>query len=311
MFLAMNVHFMTFDVKTTSMTTLTQRFLDQSPDLSAEAFPLPLPSDIALFIHTSSASSISNLKCVPLTHESVFSGSKSRMTWSQKTWPEKHFINLRVLGWAPWFHILGISHDLCGATFATAGCYIFGIIPSTYPSQEHEGELDVVSRLFDAVIRVKPDVFSSVPWILNGLKDKLAQEKTTDKKEVMQNALQKMKALTCGGAQLSKELIIWAGDMNIPLIVDIGMTELGSECTSVFPLADVLMLIIGPLFYSKADDFDRLGWSMEDCLIPDAELRLVDDDGKENPEGILVVLLLVIFLSSLFSQKVSLLSQAG
>lgn len=39
----MNVQLTIFDVKTTSMTSLTQRFLSQSPDLSLEAFPLPLP----------------------------------------------------------------------------------------------------------------------------------------------------------------------------------------------------------------------------------------------------------------------------
>jgi long-subunit acyl-CoA synthetase (AMP-forming) len=46
------------------------------------------------------------------------------------------------------------------------------------------------------------------------------------------------------------------------------------------------MLIIGSLFSSKLDDFDRYGWPIKDCLIPDAELRLVDEDGNEDLEGI-------------------------
>ena len=46
------------------------------------------------------------------------------------------------------------------------------------------------------------------------------------------------------------------------------------------------MLIIGCLFSSKIDDFDRYGWLIKDCLIPDAELRLVDEDGNEDPQGI-------------------------
>ena len=45
-------------------------------------------------------------------------------------------------------------------------------------------------------------------------------------------------------------------------------------------------MIIGSLFLSKVDDFDRYGWSIRDCLIPDAELRLVDEDGNEVPQGI-------------------------
>ena len=70
-------------------------------------------------------------------------------------------------------------------------------------------------------------------------------------------------------------------------------------------------MIIGGLFFSKAGDFDRHGWSMKDCIVLDAELRLVDEDGNENLEGILILLLLTISLSSLSSQKVNSLSQAG
>lgn len=224
---------MIFDVKTTTMTTLSQRFLNLSPDLSPEAFPLPSPSDIALFIHTSSASSISNLKCVPLAHQSVIFGAKSRVAWWKKTWPDKDFNNLRVLGWSPWSHILGICHDLGGATFETAGCYFFGVIPSTYTSLEftveHEGESDLLSRLFDAAIRIKPDVFVGVPWVLEGFKDKWLQEKVADKKGVMQKVLEKMHAFGCAGAALSKELALWAKEMNISVYVDIGMTEFGGE----------------------------------------------------------------------------------
>ena len=289
----MNVHYMMFDVKTTSMTTLSQRFLNQSPDLSPEIFPLPSPSDIALFIHTSSAASISNLKCVPLAHQSVVSGTKSRVAWWKGAWPDKDFKNLRVLGWSPWSHILGICHDIGGAMFATAGCYCFGVIPSTYTSPEStdqlEGESDVVSRLFDGAIRIKPDVFVGVPWVLEGFKDKWSQEKVADKKEDMQRVLEKMKVFGCGGAALNKELALWAKDMNISVTVDIGMTELGGEYAldlKLFFFADVLMLIIGSLFSSKVDDFDRYGHSIKDCLIPGAELRLVDEDGNEDLQGI-------------------------
>ena len=242
----MNVHHMIFNVKTTSMFTLSQRFLNQSPYLSPEAFPLPSPSDVALFIHTSSASSISNLKCVPLTHQSVISGAESRMAWFKKAWPDKDFKNLRILGWSPWSHILGICHDLGSTMFATAGCYFFGVIPSTYTppefTDEHEGESDVLSRLFDAAIRIKPDVFVGVPWVLEGFKNKWSQEKVANKKEIMQEVLEKMKVVGCAGAALSKELALWAKEMNVSLTVDIGMTELGSEYA--LDLKPCLLLII-------------------------------------------------------------------
>ena len=229
----MNFNYMMFDVKITSMTILSQRFLNQSPDLSPEAFPLPSPSDVALYLHTSSASSISNIKCVSLAHQSLISGTKSRVAWWKKTWPDEDFNKLRVLGWSPWSHILGICHDLGGAMFATAGCYCFGVIPSTYTSpeltDEYEGQFDVISRLFDSAIRIKPDVFVGVPWVLEGFKDKWSQEKVTDKKEVMQRTLEKIKVFGCGGAALSKELALWAKDMNISVTVDIGMTEMGGK----------------------------------------------------------------------------------
>ena len=234
---------MIFDVKTTSITTLTQRFLNQSPELSPETFPLPSASDIALYTHTSSASSISNLKCVPLPHGSVVCGSQSRLAWWKKAWPEKNFKNLRVLGWSPWSHILGICDDLGAATLATAGCYCFGVIPSTYPSpeltDEPEGESDVRSRLFDAAIRIKPDMFSCVPWILEGFKDKWSREKVAEKKEIMQQVLEKIKTFGCSGAALSKELVLWARDMKISLTVDFGMTELGGEYALVLRNPDI------------------------------------------------------------------------
>ena len=62
-------------------------------------------------------------------------------------------------------------------------------------------------------------------------------------------------------------------------------------------MADILILIIGSLFSSKADDFDRYGWSIKDCLIPGAELKLVDEDGNEDLQGIAPRLALDHFLS--------------
>ena len=72
----------------------------------------------------------------------------------------------------------------------------------------------------------------------------------------------------------------------------------------------ILMLIIGSLFLSKVDDFDRHGWLIRDCLIPDAELKLVDEDGNEDPEGITQCFAYDDFLMLTVFQKVNSLSQA-
>ena len=58
----------------------------------------------------------------------------------------------------------------------------------------------------------------------------------------MQEVLEKMKVIGCAGAALSKELFLWAKEMNVSLTVDIGMTELGSEYA--LDLKPCLLLII-------------------------------------------------------------------
>jgi hypothetical protein len=41
-----------------------QKYNEQSPELLPEAFQLPTPNDIALYLRTSSTSSVANVKCV-------------------------------------------------------------------------------------------------------------------------------------------------------------------------------------------------------------------------------------------------------
>ena len=134
---------------------------------------------------------------MPLAHQSIISGTKSCVAWWEKVWPDEDFHNLRVLGWSSWSHIRGICHDLGVAMLATAGSYCFGVIHSAYTSpeltDEREGESDIISRLFNSAIRMKPDVFVGVTWVLDGFKDKWSQEKVVDKKEVMQRTLEKIK----------------------------------------------------------------------------------------------------------------------
>ena len=168
------------------MTILTQRYLDQSGSLSYTLYSPPSPSSLALYIHTS-ASSIFNLKCVQLTHASIANGSRSTVEWSRKTWPALDFSKLRILGWAPWSHIIGISHDIGASVFGTGGCYVFGAAPSGYSTLPNDDpttsakEMDIVDRLLAAALRTWPDIMMTVPLILEAFKKAYLAHLATNK----------------------------------------------------------------------------------------------------------------------------------
>ncbi|CAA7264466.1 unnamed protein product [Cyclocybe aegerita] len=238
----------------TTITALNQSFLHQSPQLPLSTFPLPSPASTALYIHTSSASSPENLKCVTLSHGAVRMGSEARVHWWRRNWPDVTFERTKVLGWAPWTHIMGISHDLGAATFLTGGCYTFGIPPARYavePLQNSDAhaptktenktespkprKLDVIDRLLDAVTRVRPDMFASVPWVLEGFRDRYSQflEKgDIEGAACARAALGRIKVYTCAGAAISVDNLAWARELRINLSYDLGMTELELLVTS-------------------------------------------------------------------------------
>ena len=235
---------MPIDPCATTMTNLSQRFLHESPGLPSSSFPSPNPSSISLYLHTSSASSISNLKCVSISHETIFKGSQSRYSWWRHTWPSESFEKLRVLGWAPWSHLMGILNDIGAAAFFSGGCYVFGVLPSNYSRENTlEGvgtsimmparDLDLFDRLLDSAMRLQPDIFSCVPWVLEGIQEKhaslLLRGFSEEASRVCQ-ALSAMKTIGCGGAAISAESAAWAFENNITLSSDFGMTELGRGC---------------------------------------------------------------------------------
>ncbi|EIN06933.1 polyketide synthetase [Punctularia strigosozonata HHB-11173 SS5] len=74
------------------------------------------PENIGLYVFTSSASSVSNLKAVPLSHRSIYAGCISQLSWLRRNYPDNDFARLRVLGWSPWTHIMG-STELGGPLF--------------------------------------------------------------------------------------------------------------------------------------------------------------------------------------------------
>ncbi|KIM43994.1 hypothetical protein M413DRAFT_372837 [Hebeloma cylindrosporum] len=224
--------------KNTTMTVLTQRYLDQSAFLSHNIYPPPAPSSLALYIHTSSASSIFNLKCVQLTHASIAKGSRSTVGWNRKTWPALDFSKLRILGWAPWSHIIGISHDIGGSVFGTGGCYVFGAAPSGYPTLLNDDpvssakQMDMVDRLLAAALRTQPDMMMTVPLVLEGFKKiylaHLAANEV-EKASLIKDMLLRLKGFGVGGASVNPDTFVWARDLGVRVTLNIGMTELGGK----------------------------------------------------------------------------------
>lgn len=222
-----------YEPKETTITALMQRYLDQSPDLPTHQFPPPTTEDIALYLHTSSASSVSNVKCVPLSHQSILAGSQSRLAWWKRTWPQQDFKHLRTLGWSPWSHVIGLSHDLGAAMILSGGCYVFSILPSAYgaPSNASKASryLDVCGQLLETAIAKKTTAFAGVPWVLEGFMRTFKQELDPGRKERIHGAIKNFKVFGSGGAATSPECIEWANDLKLPLLIDIGMTELGGK----------------------------------------------------------------------------------
>ncbi|KAJ2925849.1 hypothetical protein H1R20_g11245, partial [Candolleomyces eurysporus] len=257
----LSVPFLDFVPEATTILALTQKYIDQVPSDTNFRYH-PAPGDVAMYMHTSSASSISNIKCVPLTHANILAGSRARLQWWRKTWPKTDFQHLKVLGWSPWSHIIGISHDLGAAMLLTAGCYLFSLRPSSYHSNAsidlHEGSsLDVISHLLDTATKKSPTAFAGVPWILAGLMEKWKG----GFKEAVVQVMSNFKIFGSGGAATSPACLNWCKELEIPLVIDIGMTELG-----------------GPLFHGTLSD--TAGWPISDCLVPDAQLSLVSENGE-------------------------------
>lgn len=234
----MKLPVLTISAKHCTVIELVQKYMHYNPEEIDAQFVGPSASSGALYLYTSSASSIANLKCVPISHEVLAKGSYSRLEWFRTAWPETDFGRLRVLGWTPWSHIMGISHDLGAATFATGGCYVFGVPPPGYPTTRVNpptGGTNVVASLLDGVLRTKADVLIGVPWMLQGIhaiqSDLLRANTHLSQQEAMriQEALVGLKYLGLGGAQTTKELLRWAMSLGIKIVQDMGMTELGSQ----------------------------------------------------------------------------------
>ncbi|KAF9530718.1 hypothetical protein CPB83DRAFT_905059 [Crepidotus variabilis] len=280
----MSLSFLTFKSNESTITSLTRTYFSPSLELPFGSFPLPTASSTALYLHTSSASAVSNVKTVPLSHGSILAGSFARLSFWKHTWPKEDFEHLKVLGWSPWSHIIGLSHDIGAGTLLSRGTYVFGTVPSCYVpplldedtrvTSSGKGHLDIPSQLLDTAMASTCglDIFAGVPWVLEGFMRTYFEESEPEKKTAIEALLKSFKAIGSGGAKANEACIEWTKMMSLKIVFDIGMTELG-----------------GPLFHST-NAGSQEGWSTKDCLVSDALLTLLNEDSSEGAnEGELLI----------------------
>ncbi|KAJ7644124.1 hypothetical protein FB45DRAFT_824078 [Roridomyces roridus] len=251
-----------FQPEDTTIAALCQRYMDGA-NLPADKYPLPSATDISFYLFTSSASDVSNIKCVPLSHGTVMVQGASLVTWHINHHPQVSFEHTRVLGWAVLSHMISILHDIAH-TYLTGGCYIFALVPSGYHGKTQSG--DVPNSILRAIEAYSPDLFAGVPWIFENIIKVIDSEPDMVRREHLCSLLASLKAMMLGGAPTSLECIRWALDRRVPLGLSIGMTELG-----------------GTLFHRLAD-LSEDGWPMSTEFLPDLKLTLVDDDGNPHEE---------------------------
>jgi acyl-coenzyme A synthetase/AMP-(fatty) acid ligase len=122
--------------------------------------------------------------------------------------------------------------DIGTATLLTAGCYAFGVVPSAYPTGVDSATnasryLDVPTQLLDTAISKKPTAFAGVPWVLEGFMKAWKNESDAMRRARITEAIKLFKVFGSGGASTSAECIEWAKQVGLPLLLDLGMTEVG------------------------------------------------------------------------------------
>ncbi|KAJ7101451.1 hypothetical protein B0H15DRAFT_411968 [Mycena belliarum] len=254
-----------FTPETTTMTILYQRFMEVA-DLSPDAYPTPNPTDTAVYLFTSSASDATNIKCVPLTHQTILGQARTMLEWEQRTYPAVALRHLRLLGWAPLSHMFALDDIICHA-YLSGGCYIFGLTPSCYVAprdKTNDEPRDVPGLLLRAMEKHRPESFAGVPWVFEEILNTIQAEPDPARRKALGDVLRNFKMVILGGAPTSEACVRWTKEEQIPLVLAIGMTELG-----------------GALFHRVADESVN-GWLIEDSLIADAEFTLVGTDGSLN-----------------------------
>ena len=179
-------------------------------------------------MQTSSPSSASNVKCVPISHKNLITSSQAALSWCRKTWPQQDFNHLRVLGWSPWSVTMCLSHDIGGSTLLTAGCYIFSTIPTGYPTGVGAAKKSSLhTQLLDTAISKKTTVFGGLPFILEGFIKMWKNELDMTHRARIMEAIKLFKTFVTSGAPISAECIEWAKQVGLPLVNAMGATEFG------------------------------------------------------------------------------------
>ena len=122
-------------------------------------------------------------------------------------------------------HIMSLCHDLGTCTWLTGGCYIVAIPPRSY-DQRNGGNIsgvDIPSRVANALATKRPTSFAAVPWVLEGLIDIYSQ------REDLIEALRNLHFYIAGGARASRSVLAWSREIGLPVVVTLGMTEVGGE----------------------------------------------------------------------------------
>ncbi|KAF9012744.1 hypothetical protein BDQ17DRAFT_1344564 [Cyathus striatus] len=229
------------------------------------------PEDVAIYLHTSSATSTTNLKCVPMTHELLISDGRGQRDWFQRNLSMEPMYPIRMLGWSPFSHGIGISVDLVPSILLTGGCYIFAVTPPGYAQQEH-APYNVPKAILEAILVHEPDVFAAVPWILDGIMHAYNAEHDPSRRTRIISAFKKFKYYISSGAATPQETADWAREQGLPTIIGIGMTETG-----------------GIVFHSFAQDVIG-GFRIGDSCVRGAVYTLVDEDGvTSDQEGELYI----------------------
>ncbi|KAF9012766.1 hypothetical protein BDQ17DRAFT_1420105 [Cyathus striatus] len=254
--------------------SLTTHFLGKKPELSSRhTYPAITlePGNAAAYIHTSSATSTANLKCVPITHAMAISNGRCQLEWFKRKLGIDSLDSLRVLGWSTFSHGMSLCVDIGTSVLLTGGCYIFAVTPPSYASQDR-ASYDVPKTVLDAIISYEPDAFAGVPWILDGIKRLYNAEEDPSRRSLMTAAFRKFKYFMTAGAATPEESLNWAKEQGLQVINAIGMTEVG-----------------GSIFNSLAGDVAG-GWCIDDTCIPDAVYTLVNDHGEiSDKEGELYI----------------------
>ncbi|KAF7328491.1 Hispidin synthase [Mycena venus] len=257
-----NVQVRVFDAEHSTIPALNQRYGQNG--IARAGRWRPKSDATCLYLFTSSASSRKNLKAVPLTHKFILTNCQSKLAWWRHMQPHKDLDGTRVLGWAPWSHVLSHMQDIGTATILTAGCYVFASVPSSYLPQVEP--TDLTSKVVSGIVNKNVTALATLPFVLSGLR--AACESGLPEAQALLGALRSMTMLECGGAVLDLSVANWAERNDIPLVVGVGMTETG-----------------GAIFAGRAKEAFS-GFSPQN-LIPDAQLSLIGGDSSH--EGELVV----------------------